>query len=67
MTGFVFLKSKLKAYLNIEPDEINDPLKIARDVKDVGQHSSGNTKIIINDKSEIPYALSLIKQAYERS
>jgi predicted transport protein len=42
-------------------------LKKARDVKDIGHHSSGNTEIIINEKGEIPYALSLIKQAYERS
>ncbi len=42
-------------------------MKRARDVKDIGHHSSGNTEIIISEKSEIPYALSLIKQAYERS
>jgi predicted transport protein len=65
--SFLFLKSKLKAYLNVEIDQIDDPLKKARDVKDVGHYSSGKTEIIIKEKSEIPYALSLIKQAYERS
>jgi predicted transport protein len=29
----VFLRSKLKAYLNIETNQINDPLKKARDVR----------------------------------
>jgi len=58
---------KLKAYLNIEIDQVDDPLKKARDVTDVGHYSSGKTEIIIKEKSEIPYALSLIKQAYERS
>ena len=62
----VFLKTRLKAYLNVEIDQVNDPLKKARDVKDIGHYSSGKTEIIIEEKSEIPYALSLIKQAYER-
>ena len=63
----VFLKTRLKAYLNVEINQVNDPLKKARDVKDIGHYSSGKTEIIIEEKSEIPYALSLIKQAYERS
>jgi predicted transport protein len=65
--SFLFLKSKLKAYLNIEIDQINDPLKKVRDVKDIGHYSSGKTEIIISDRNEIPYVSSLIKQAYEIS
>jgi predicted transport protein len=65
--SFPFLKSKLKAYLNIEIEQVEDPLKKARDVKDVGHYSSGKTEIILKEKGDIPYALSLIKQAYERS
>jgi predicted transport protein len=65
--SFVFLRSKLKAYLNVEANEINDHLKKARDVKNVGHYSSGNTEITIKDRNEISYVLSLIKQAYERS
>ena len=65
--SFLFLKSKLKAYLNIEIGQVDDPLKKTRDVKDVGHYSSGKTEIIIKEKGDIPYALSLIKQAYERN
>ena len=61
--SFLFLKSKLKAYLNIEIDQVDDPLKKSRDVKDIGHYSSGKTEITIKEKSEIPYALSLIKPA----
>ena len=60
----IFLKSKLKAYLNIEINQINDPLKKA---KDIGHYSSEETEIIIADRGELSYVLSLIKQAYERS
>lgn len=65
--SFAFLKSKLKVYLNVEIDQVNDPLKKTRDVRDIGHYSSSKTEITIKEKSEIPYALSLIKQAYERS
>jgi predicted transport protein len=61
--SFLFLKSKLKAYLNIEIDQVDDPLKKSRDVKDIGHYSSGKTEVIIKGKSEIPNALSLIKPA----
>jgi len=60
--SFLFLKSKLKAYLNIEIDQVDDPLKKSRDVKDIGHYSSGKTEVIIKEKSEIPNALSLINK-----
>jgi predicted transport protein len=63
----IFLKSKLKAYLNIEMNQINDPLRKVRDVKNIGHYSSGNIEITIKDRNEISYALTLIKQAYEKS
>jgi predicted transport protein len=63
----IFLRSKLKAYLNIQVNQINDPLKKARDIKNIGHYSSGNTEITIQDRNEIPYILSIIKQAYEKS
>jgi predicted transport protein len=65
--GIVVLRSKLKVYLNIDTFQLKDPLKKARDVKKIGHYSSGNTEIVISERSEIPYALSLIKQTYERS
>jgi predicted transport protein len=63
----VFLRSKLKIYLNIEINQINDPLRKARDVKDIGHYSSGKTEMVITEADQISYALSLIKHAYERS
>jgi predicted transport protein len=47
---------------------LREPLKKAKDVKDIGHYySHANTEIIISETSEIPYILSLIKQAYEKS
>jgi predicted transport protein len=65
--GLVFLKSKLKAYLNNDFSDIQDPLKKARDVREVGHYSPGNTEVTITDPGEISYILTLIKQAYEKS
>jgi predicted transport protein len=65
--SIIFLRSKLKAYLNIQVNQINDPLKKARDVKNIGHYSSGNTELTIQDRNEIPYVLSIIKQAYEKN
>jgi predicted transport protein len=50
----------------VQINQINDPLKKARDVKDIGHYSSGKTDISIADRGELP-AISLIKQAYETS
>lgn len=65
--GVVVLKSKLKVYLNIDISQLKDPLKRARDVKKIGHYSSGDIEIVLSERDEIPYALSLIKQAYERN
>ena len=47
--------------------DIKDPLKNARNVKEVGHYPSGNTEVTIIDPSEISYILTFIKQAYETS
>jgi len=65
--GVVVLRSKLKVYLSIDISQLQDPLKKARDVRKIGHYSSGDTEIVLSQRDEIPYALSLIKQAYERS
>jgi predicted transport protein len=65
--SFIFLRSKLKAYLNIKIDQLQDPLKKSRDVEGIGHYSTGKTEIIITDRNDISYSIPLIKQAYERS
>jgi predicted transport protein len=65
--GVVVLRSKLKVYLSIDISQLQDPLKRARDVKKIGHYSSGDTEIVLSKRDEIPYALSLIKQAYDRN
>jgi predicted transport protein len=55
-TGFHPSKSKLRLNFGVKISELNDPKKIARDVR------HGNwSAVTITDSNEIPYALSLIK------
>lgn len=57
-----FLKSSFRVDLRVKISELKDPKKIA---KGVGHN---NWSIIsVNEPGEIPYALSLIKQAYDGS
>jgi predicted transport protein len=62
--SFHFLKSSLKVYTNIGINQINDPLKKA---KDYAKFSGKIVEVSIKDRSEISYVLSLIRQAYERN
>lgn len=65
--GIVFLKEKLKIYLNADPSQLKDPFVKVRDVRNVGYYSHGDSELIISNPSDIPLALALIKQVYEKS
>jgi predicted transport protein len=65
--GIVFLKEKLKLYLNADSSQLQDPFNKVRDVTTIGHYSSRNSEIIISNPSDAPIALSLIKQVYEKS
>jgi len=65
--GFMFLKEKLKVYLSADSSQLQDPFNKVRDVTNTGHYSSGNSEIIVSNPSDIPIALSLIKQVYEKS
>jgi predicted transport protein len=65
--GIVFLKEKLKLYLNADSSQLQDPFNKVRDVSKIGHYSSGNSEIIISNPNDIPIALSLTKQVYEKS
>ena len=62
--SFNFLRSNLRMHLNVGINQVDDPLKKA---KDYARFSGKMIEIRIKDRNEIPYTLSLIKQAYEKS
>jgi predicted transport protein len=65
--AIVFLKEKLKLYLNADPSQLKDPDNKVQDVRNVGHYSSGDSEITLSNPREIPVVISLIKQVYEKS
>lgn len=67
-TNFVDIepqKSRLRLMLNMKYDEINDPLKIAKDVTGLGRWGNGDVEVGISNINEIDDVMDLIQQAFD--
>jgi uncharacterized protein with ParB-like and HNH nuclease domain/predicted transport protein len=58
--------SRLRLSLNMPFPELYDPRGIATDVTDVGRWGNGNVNVGLASASDLPYVMSLIRQAFER-
>ncbi|SFJ79841.1 DUF262 and DUF1524 domain-containing protein [Thermoflavimicrobium dichotomicum] len=59
-------RSGLKLFLNLDLDEIHDPKEMCRDVSNIGHHGNGNVEVKLSSLEEIPYVMTLIRQAFEK-
>lgn len=59
-------KSLLWLTINIPFAELNDPKGLAVDVTDRGRHGNGDVRYRVASGEDIPYAMSLIRQAFDR-
>lgn len=57
---------RLLLSLNIPFTEVVDPLGICTDVSDRGRWGNGDVEVGLASFDELPYAIGLIRQAYER-
>lgn len=67
-TNFVDIvpqKNRLRLTLNIPFHDLNDPKGIARDVTNLGRWGNGDAEVGINNISQVPYVMGLIRQALE--
>lgn len=67
-TNFVDIvpkSSKLTLSLNMPFPDIEDPKHICRDVTDVSRWGNGDVLVEIRTMEELPYIMSLIRQAFE--
>jgi uncharacterized protein with ParB-like and HNH nuclease domain/predicted transport protein len=67
-TNFVDIvpqKSRLRLSLNMPFHRLNDPAEIARDVTNIGRWGNGDVEVVLNNVSELPYLMGLIRQAFE--
>jgi len=59
-------KDKLKLYINIKYNELNDPKKLCRDVSQTGHWGNGDVEVFLKSEEEIDYVISLVRQAIEK-
>ena len=52
--------------LNMAFYELDDPKNLARDVTNIGTWGNGDVEVKLNEPTDLPYAISLIRQAFER-
>ncbi len=55
-------KRSLVLWLNTEPNTLNDPKKIIKDVTHIGHHGNGNSQINISNAADIGYIEDLLKR-----
>lgn len=60
------LRSRLSLVLNMKFHELHDPKGIAKDVTNLGRWGNGDVEIGITDVHDLPYAVGLVRQAFER-
>jgi uncharacterized protein with ParB-like and HNH nuclease domain/predicted transport protein len=59
-------KSRLRLSLNLHFHELHDPRGLARDVTNLGRWGNGDVEVGLSTADELPYALGLVRQAYEK-
>lgn len=57
---------RLRLSLNMEFHELHDPKELAKDVTNLGRWGNGDVEMRLNSSNEIPYAMGLVRQAFEK-
>ena len=57
---------QLRLSLNMQFNELQDPLGLAEDVTNVGQWGNGDVRVELHSPGELPYVLGLVRQAFEK-
>lgn len=66
-TNFCDIKidnKKLKIWLNMPFNKLNDPLLLTRNVANIGHNGNGECEILIYNDKNLEYLVGLIKQSY---
>lgn len=56
---------RLRLSLNMKYHDLIDPRKMCRDITNVGRWGNGNVEVFFSNPEELPYIMSLIRQAFE--
>lgn len=58
-------KDKLKIFLNIKYEKINDSKGICRDVTNVGRWGNGDVEVLLDNRNDMDYVFGLIQQSFD--
>jgi predicted transport protein len=56
--------SKLKIWIDMSTNEVNDPFNITRDVSKVGHWGTGDLEVTLEDETQLDQVMDVIEQAY---
>ncbi|MHD0306250.1 GmrSD restriction endonuclease domain-containing protein [Rhodococcus erythropolis] len=56
----------LRIQLHVPYEELDDPREICADVSDISRWGTGETRFLLAAYDELPYALGLIRQAFDK-
>ena len=59
-------KDKLKLFINIKYNELNDPKKLCRGVSQKNHWENGKVELILSSEEDIAYVINLVRQAIEK-
>ena len=59
-------KSRLLLSLNMSFHELHDPRGLSRDVTNLGRWGNGDINVGISKLADLPYAMGLVRQAFEK-
>ena len=68
-TNFVDIvpqKGRLRLSLNMQFYELHDPRVLAKDVTNRGRWGNGDVEVDLSKPEELPYAMGLVRQAFEK-
>lgn len=68
--NFVYInmkRSMVHVDISIKVKEVEDPKHVIRNMKGIGHHGAGQSRITITEKSQIPYLIGLVEQSYSKS
>ncbi len=56
---------KLRLSLNLQFDQIKDPMDICKDISNLGRWGNGDVEVSLSDPNELDYIMELVVQAFE--
>lgn len=57
-------QKELLIWLDINPSELDDPYKLARDVSNIGHYGTGDVEVRLSELSDVDKVMDLIEQSY---